>query len=90
MHKQLPARGTDWEALREQMIELGKGDEPDANDQHIVRVVDWLLQYAFEQRASDIHLEPRREAGGRRACQALSLAKRAWQARLRRISSTTS
>jgi len=36
---------------------------PDANDQHIVNIVDWLLQYAFEQRASDIHLEPRRELG---------------------------
>ena len=37
--------------------------EPDANDQHIVSIVDWLLQYAFEQRASDIHIEPRREVG---------------------------
>jgi general secretion pathway protein E len=25
--------------------------------------VDWLWQYAFEQRASDIHIEPRREQG---------------------------
>ena len=40
---------------------LGKTGEPDANDQHIVHLVDWLLQYAFEQRASDIHLEPRRD-----------------------------
>ena len=47
----------------EQMLELGSMKEPDANDQHIVSVVDWLLQYAFEQRASDIHIEPRREAG---------------------------
>jgi general secretion pathway protein E len=47
----------------EQMLELGSMQEPDANDQHIVSVVDWLLQYAFEQRASDIHIEPRREAG---------------------------
>ncbi|MCL4105986.1 UNVERIFIED_CONTAM: hypothetical protein GTU68_058292 [Idotea baltica] len=37
--------------------------EPDANDQHIVNIVDWLLQYAFEQRASDIHIEPRRDVG---------------------------
>ena len=35
----------------------------DANDQHIVHIVDWLWQYAFEQRASDIHIEPRREQG---------------------------
>ncbi len=47
----------------EQLIELGSAGEPDANDQHIVRIVDWLFQYAFDQRASDIHLEPRRERG---------------------------
>jgi general secretion pathway protein E len=45
----------------EQMLELGSMKEPDANDQHIVNIVDWLLQYAFEQRASDIHIEPRRD-----------------------------
>lgn len=46
----------------EQMLELGsKSASPDANDQHIVNIVDWLLQYAFDQRASDIHLEPRRQ-----------------------------
>ena len=47
----------------EQMLELGSMKEPDANDQHIVNIVDWLLQYAFEQRASDIHIEPRRDVG---------------------------
>ncbi len=47
----------------EQMLELGKGKDPEANDQHIVNIVDWLLQYAFEQRASDIHIEPRRDIG---------------------------
>lgn len=47
----------------EQLISIGKKDELDANDQHIVSIVDWLLQFAFEQRASDIHLEPRREQG---------------------------
>ncbi|MEM6773923.1 MAG: GspE/PulE family protein, partial [Pseudomonadota bacterium] len=47
----------------EQLLELGSVREPDANDQHIVSIVDWLLQYAFEQRASDIHIEPRREVG---------------------------
>jgi len=45
----------------EAMLELGSMKDPDANDQHIVNIVDWLLQYAFEQRASDIHIEPRRE-----------------------------
>lgn len=47
----------------EQMLQLGATQEPDANDQPIVNIVDWLLQYAFEQRASDIHIEPRREVG---------------------------
>ncbi|MDO5103993.1 MAG: GspE/PulE family protein [Lautropia sp.] len=48
----------------EQLVELGKsGRSFDANDQHIVTLVDWLWQYAFEQRASDIHLEPRRDLG---------------------------
>lgn len=48
----------------EALLQLGGANEnPDANDQHIVKVVDWLLQYAFEQRASDIHLEPRRDIG---------------------------
>ncbi|MEM6484701.1 MAG: GspE/PulE family protein [Pseudomonadota bacterium] len=47
----------------EQMLELGSMQELDANDQHIVSIVDWLLQYAFEQRASDIHIEPRRDVG---------------------------
>ena len=48
----------------EQLVELGKGNKQfDANDQHIVRIVDWLWQYAFEQRASDIHVEPRRNLG---------------------------
>ena len=47
----------------EQMMELGSMKEPEANDKHVVNIVDWLLQYAFEQRASDIHIEPRREIG---------------------------
>ena len=48
----------------EQLVELGKaGSELDANDHHIVHLVDWLWQYAFDQRASDIHLEPRRDVG---------------------------
>jgi general secretion pathway protein E len=47
----------------EQLIELGRRGELEANDQHMVSVVDWLLQYALEQQASDIHLEPRRERG---------------------------
>lgn len=47
----------------EQLLELGSLKDPDAQDQHIVNIVDWLLQYAFDQRASDIHVEPRRDKG---------------------------
>jgi general secretion pathway protein E len=48
----------------EQLVELGRsGRSLDANDQHVVTIVDWLWQYAFEQRASDIHMEPRRDTG---------------------------
>ena len=47
----------------EQLVELGKNKNLDANEQHIVTLVDWLFKYAFEQRASDIHLEPRRNIG---------------------------
>ena len=47
----------------EQLIELGKDKNLDANEQHVVNIVDWLFKYAFEQRASDIHLEPRRNMG---------------------------
>ena len=48
----------------EQLVELGKTNrQMDANDQHIINIVDWLWQYAFEQRASDIHLEPKRDVG---------------------------
>ncbi len=48
----------------EQLVEMGNTNRQfDANDQHIVHVVDWLWQYAFDQRASDIHMEPRRDVG---------------------------
>ncbi len=48
----------------EQLVEMGKSNKQlDANDQGVVQIVDWLWQYAFDQRASDIHLEPRREMG---------------------------
>jgi len=45
----------------EQLVQLGKKGSLDANDAHVVSLTDWLMHYAFEQRASDIHLEPRRE-----------------------------
>jgi general secretion pathway protein E len=45
----------------EMLVELGKSGEIGSDDSHVVQIVDWLLQYAYEQRASDIHLEPRRD-----------------------------
>jgi len=59
------AKGNDDSANKmlnlEQLLQLGDAGEIGADDQHVVRIVDWLLQYAYEQHASDIHLEPRRE-----------------------------
>ena len=56
--------GSSTSASFEQLVELNKSTKQlDANDQGVVQVVDWLWQYAFDQRASDIHLEPRREQG---------------------------
>ena len=58
------AGGNAGAASFEQLVELGKSNKQlDANDQGVVQVVDWLWHYAFDQRASDIHLEPRREQG---------------------------
>ena len=45
----------------EQYVKLKKVDEIDATDKHVVNAVEFLLHYAFDQRASDIHIEPRRE-----------------------------
>ncbi|MCG7907910.1 MAG: GspE/PulE family protein, partial [Candidatus Thiodiazotropha taylori] len=44
----------------EQLMELGRSGKLDVDDQHVVNIVDWLLQYAYSQRASDIHIEPTR------------------------------
>jgi len=46
----------------EQYVRLKSPDELPANDQHIVNAVNHLLSYAFDQRASDIHIEPKRDS----------------------------
>jgi general secretion pathway protein E len=63
--KKASAQGLALNALGnlEQLVQLGQLDKMEANDTHIVNIVDWLLQYAFTQRASDIHIEPRRDKG---------------------------
>lgn len=45
----------------EQYVHLKSADELPSNDQHVVNAVNHLLGYAFEQRASDIHIEPKRD-----------------------------
>jgi general secretion pathway protein E len=50
----------------EQLTELSRAGKLSAEDQHVVAIVDWILQYAFDSRASDIHLEPRRDTGNLR------------------------
>ncbi len=46
------------------LVELRSGEELAAStDEHVIRAVDYLLQYAFDQRASDVHLEPRMTDG---------------------------
>ena len=45
----------------EQYVRLRSMDELPSTDQHVVKAVNHLFLYAFEQRASDIHIEPKRE-----------------------------
>ncbi|NVN93123.1 MAG: type II/IV secretion system protein [Desulfuromonadales bacterium] len=45
----------------EQLFKLRGQQEIESNDKHVVAAVDFLMQYAFDQHASDIHIEPKRE-----------------------------
>jgi general secretion pathway protein E len=45
----------------EQYVRVRSSDEFPSNDKHIINAVDYLFGYAFDQRASDIHIEPKRE-----------------------------
>ncbi len=45
----------------EQLVRLSRVEEIEANDRHVINAVDYILHYAFDQRASDIHIEPKRE-----------------------------
>ena len=47
----------------EQYMKLQSSHEIKSTDQHVKNAVDYLLNYAFEQRASDIHIEPKRDFG---------------------------
>ena len=54
--------GTDLGNL-EQFIQLKSVDEIEATDRHVINALDFLLHYALDQRASDVHLEPKRDHG---------------------------
>jgi len=45
----------------EQFVQMRGQGEIEGSDKHIISAVEFLLQYAFDQRASDIHVEPKRE-----------------------------
>jgi len=45
----------------EQYVKIKSVDELPANDQHIINAVNHLFSYALDQRASDIHIEPKRD-----------------------------
>lgn len=45
----------------EQLFKMRGRDEIESSDQHIISAVEFILKYAFDQRASDIHIEPKRE-----------------------------
>ena len=46
----------------EQLVRVRSSEEIDPADQKIVAAVEYLLNSAFDNRASDIHIEPKREA----------------------------
>src|SRR5436309_11556011 len=45
----------------EQLVRMKNESEIESSDQHVVNAVEFMLQHAFECRASDIHVEPKRE-----------------------------
>jgi len=45
----------------EQYVRISSTEEAASSDQHVTSAVDHMFNYAFEQRASDIHIEPKRE-----------------------------
>ncbi len=46
----------------EQFVKMKSVSEIEATDKHVVNAVEFLFRYAFDQRASDIHIEPKRDA----------------------------
>ena len=59
-HGQIGTKATDVKNL-EQFVNLSRLDALEASSEPVVAAAEFLLLYAFEQRASDIHIEPHRE-----------------------------
>jgi general secretion pathway protein E len=45
----------------EQLVRMKSESEIESSDQHVVNAVEFMLQHAFDSRASDIHIEPKRD-----------------------------
>src|SRR5947209_668901 len=45
----------------EQLVRMKSESEIESSDQHVVNAVEFMMQHAFDTRASDIHIEPKRE-----------------------------
>jgi len=45
----------------EQLVRMKNEAEIESSDAHVVRAVEFMLQHAFDCRASDIHIEPKRD-----------------------------
>jgi general secretion pathway protein E len=54
------SKGTELSNL-EQYFQMRGQEEIESSDQHIIAAVEFLMRHAFDQRASDIHIEPKRE-----------------------------
>jgi general secretion pathway protein E len=45
----------------EALVSMKSETEIESSDQHVVNAVEFMLQHAYDSRASDIHIEPKRE-----------------------------
>ncbi|MEM1207456.1 MAG: ATPase, T2SS/T4P/T4SS family, partial [Acidobacteriota bacterium] len=45
----------------EQLVRMKSASEIESSDQHVVNAVEYMLQHAYDSRASDVHIEPKRD-----------------------------
>ena len=53
--------GTDFGNLEQLVRITSAGQNIEGDDRHVVHAVDFLLRYALDQSASDLHIEPKRD-----------------------------